>query len=63
MSSFVKTPTGAIMHVDNHTWFVEQAKRHGPERCKSMLALLEPTTPVDADDLYGLQKVIESVKP
>lgn len=41
--SFVRTPAGVLMHVDNHRALVEMAKRVGS---RGMLAMLEPAEPV-----------------
>lgn len=44
-SSFVKTPTGVVMHTHNHQRAVELAKKNGN---KGWLEMLEPATPVEA---------------
>lgn len=47
--SFVRTPVGLIMHVDNHRALVEQAKSSG---LRDALLMLEPSEPIS--ELAGL---------
>lgn len=50
MSDFVRTPTGIIMHVENHRALVEEARR---SRLRGALLMLEPATPIDAAEIFG----------
>ena len=42
--SFVKTPIGVIMHVDNHKAALELAKAH---KLKVWIRMLEPAEPIE----------------
>lgn len=47
-TSFVRTPIGVIMHVDNHRALVKLATSKG------QLLMLEPATPIDHTVMFGL---------
>lgn len=48
--SYVKTPSGLIMHASNHQALVRQAEALG---LKNMLAMLVPAVPLEPSDLFG----------
>ena len=48
--SFVKTPSGIIMHADNHRAAVEQAKKCD---MRGLILMLEPAEPFDLQAAFG----------